>query len=101
MNPQLGAIGFTIGVEFLEEDGITPFDLTGFTVNIVLTDPRGTQYTQSGTIDADPTTGIATYTTSSASDFGRAGIWTIQGYASQTGINYPSEVATFRVLANS
>lgn len=99
VNPKVGAINFTIRVTFLKSDG-SAYDLTGYTVTIVLIKPDGTRTTKSGSLDADPTTGKAYWTTTASSDLDVKGWWRIQGLATKSGVSIPSDIGRFLVEEN-
>ena len=60
---RVGDVGTVIRLTILDCTTQLPLNLTGGTVAVRIRKPCGSLLTKTGVIDADPTTGIVTYTT--------------------------------------
>lgn len=99
VNPQVGAINFTLRFNLKRSDG-SVFDLTDYTAQVVLIDPKKVRRVVTGVITNPATTGQVTWTTLVASDLDKAGIWRVQVLLFKSLSEYPSQVGQFRVEPN-
>lgn len=99
INPQVGAVNLTFRFLIKKSDG-NAFDLTGYSATVVLVDPKKNRKVFGGIIDAIPTTGIITWTTSTVNDLDKSGLWRAQIILNKNNTDFPSQVASFKVDPN-
>lgn len=80
----------------LVTSGGTPWDLTGATVSLYLTDPAGLTVAHAATI-TDASTGEVVYTTAEE-DLDGAGLWALTWGVRQSGLAVRTEPETFAVV---
>lgn len=95
---QAALAGVAVGVTLVENDGVTPIDLTGAAVTYIFLSPTGARFERPGSVDGDATLGKTAYVL--AGDLGEAGGWKFQVKAVTLGRTVYSAVGKIKVKAN-